>query len=105
MVGRVQVDRECCGSHNLSVAQRLQSLVPVWERLSSSINHKSNNSNSPNVDRMLHRLLPVFILVLDGGEDLVEMVAVGAPHIVPQNLRLAVGLDAVLNVAGVEYEV
>ena len=59
----------------------------------------------PDVDGMLHRPLPVGVLVHDRGQDFVQMEAVRASDVVLQNFRPPVRLDTVLDVFGVERKV
>lgn len=105
MIGRVEINGQSGRSDNLSVAKRLQCLIAAKSKRNYSINPHYAQRHSPYVDRMLHRLLPVFILILDCGENFVQVIAVSAPHIIPQNLRLSIRLNAVLNVARIKYKI
>lgn len=63
------------------------------------------HSHSPNVDWMLYGALPICVLINYRGENLIKMVAVRTSHICPQNLWPSIALDAVLNIARIEYEI
>lgn len=86
MLCRMQICSMHHGCHILRIRQRLHGLVPY-------------------VNGMLHRPLPVRVLVDDGGQDLRQMVAVRVPDERPEYLRPPVGLDAVLDVVSVECQV
>jgi hypothetical protein len=54
---------------------------------------------------MLNRALPIGVLIHYRGENLIKVIAVSASHICSQYLRPSIALNAILNIAGIEYEV
>jgi len=54
---------------------------------------------------MLDRSLPIGVFIHYRGQNLIKMIAVCTSDICSENLRPTITLDAVLNIAGVEYEV
>jgi len=54
----------------------------------------------PDINGMLHRSLPIRILVYYGCQDLRLMIRVRVPHEFAQDLRPPVCLDSVLSVVG-----
>jgi hypothetical protein len=54
---------------------------------------------------MLNWALPIGVLIHYRGKNLIKVIAVSASHICSQYLRPSIALDAVLNIAGIEYEI